>query len=269
MHSSDQIKCCLVQAIDKIEDPKFILTHKDGIELSREEVIDIGQEEWKYKYPEEKTHFTWKFLDHTPDMRIQNQIKAFQTAFNSIEKVTTKKIDFERDQSKETDITVEWMESLHVFDDRLSVLAQAYFFMPNGGKNGVIQFNDSPESKWYFTALGWPVPAYLVDSDHFVPGQRDENGNLIMRASQPVVHISMHELGHTFGLRHDLIHQASLMYPSAKRGYVFGEINRDAFVWQSPDINRWSFYYGDPGTTNTELFRWRDYRTTRSIYERF
>jgi len=269
MHSSDQIKCSLVQEVAKTIKPcKFLLTHKDGLQVSAEE-IDIGQTEWPYKIPKDKWNLTWKFIDHTPDMSIKRQIVGFQTAFNSIEKVSKLKIDYQKDLLQKTDVTVEWLEDIESFNNKLSVLAHAYFWSPNGSKNGVMEFNDSPNSKSYFTPLGWPVPAYLVDNVNFKPGDKNSNGTLIMRASQPTTEITMHEFGHVAGLQHDLIHQNALMYPYVHNGYIGDEVNKQAFEWQLADVERWHFHYEDPGISQSELFRWRDYRTLRTLYERY
>jgi hypothetical protein len=136
--------------------------------------------------------------------------------FNSVEKITSLDIDYQKNNSIKTDFTIAFLKDLHTFDDKLSVLAHAYFYFPNSTKNGVIEFNDSSDSKWYFTPLGWPVPAYLVDPIHFKKGQLDpRNNTLLTRVSQPTIGIGMHELRHSFGCRHDLKDSDSLMHPFA------------------------------------------------------
>ncbi len=261
MHgASDQLKCSLILKDTKTQKTAYELSYLDN------EPIDIGQEEWKYKMP--VGHKTWKFLSHTPDMqRISMQRRAFQTAFNSLEKITKFDIDYEKRNVK-TDFTVDWLTDLSVFGGRLSVLAHAYFFMPNGRKNGVIEFNDSPESKWYFTPLGWPVEAYLVDNVHFTKGQKDSSGNLIMRGSQPATEIGMHELGHSVGLRHDLLDKLALMYPYVKPGYIRNKINKNAFIWQKSDMQRFQHYFGKGKYSLRQIDRWRARRVLRHIYER-
>jgi hypothetical protein len=138
-----------------------------------------------------------------PSQRMQKA--AFQQVFNSVEKITSLDIDYQKNSNLKTDFTIAFLNDLHVFSDKKSVLAHVYFYFPNSAKNGVIEFNDSPQSKWYFTPLGWPVPAFLVDPANFKEGQRDvRTGKLVMRASQRTISIGMHELRHSFGGRHDL-----------------------------------------------------------------
>jgi len=131
-----------------------------------------------------------------------------------------------------------------------------------------MEFNDSIESKWYFTPLGWPVEAYLVDSI-FSPGDTDENGNIIMLESQPTVQIAMHELGHILLGRHDLINKKSMMYPYVKPGYIDGKITKSAFYWDDiTSISRMRKLFGSSGIFNHHLERWRGRRVRESTYRR-
>lgn len=262
---SDQVRCSLVH------NPKgkinYILSTLDG-EIVEE--TDIGQDPWPHRWPENKKQFSWKFIDHTPDMRFNVQRVAFQEAFNSVQKLTNLVIDFEKDSTKKTDITVEWLEDIASFGDSLSVLAHAYLYHPNGTKNGIMEFNDSIESKWYFTPLGWPVEAYLVDPNKFSPGDKNPDGSLKMLYSQPTVQIAMHELGHILIGRHDLINIKSLMYPIVKRGYINGKIYKSAFYWDNiTSIPRMRKLFGSSGIFNHHLDRWRGRRVNESTYRRY
>lgn len=264
---SDQIRCSLLQDLKK-DSINYALTRLDGTTVDE---IDIGQEEWPHRWPKDKKFFSWKFRDHTPDMRFMVQKTAFQTAFNSIEKLTKLKIDFEKNSRLKTDITVEWLEEIEAFDNKLSVLAHAYLYFPKSKKNGVMEFNDSPESKWYFTPLGWPVEAYLVDPVNFTKGQRDpRTGLLIMRASQPTVQIAMHELGHLLFGRHDLLHPDSLMAPFVKPGYIGDKVNKNAFVWDKvSSIPRMTRDFGASNIIARHLALWQARRIRESTYRRF
>lgn len=262
---SDQLRCSFVQKKDKTFD--YVLSHLDGTIVDE---IDIGQEDWPYNWPEGKKLFSWKFVDHTPDMRAKEQIRAAQTAYNSVEKVCGAVIDYHPEMQK-TDLTIEWVENIDVFGGTLGVLAHAYLYFPNSSFNGVIEFNDSEASKWYFTPLGWPVAAYKVDPVNFFPGQRDSNGDLIMRGSQPMVEITMHEVGHSLVGRHDTIHPESMMFPFVKPGYVNGKLREQSFWWDDiTSIPRLQEQFGLParGFRMHWLNRWRYRRTLRHIYER-
>lgn len=264
---SDQIRCSLVQDHSKHDSINYVLSRLDGTLV---EEAEIGQDDWKYRYPKEKKFFTWKFLDHTPDMRAKVQLRAMQEAYNSVQKITELTLDYEKDINKKTDMTVEWIENIQTFDDRLSVLAHAYLYFPNSKKNGVMEFNDSPESKWYFTPLGWPVEAYLVDPINYTKGQSNVGGGLSMLASQSTVKIAMHELGHILGLRHDIINKSSMMYPSVSRSYIGNKIQKKTFHWDSiTSIPRLTESYGSSGIIERILERWRGRRTRKTTYTRY
>lgn len=265
---SDQIRCSLLQDHTDNNSISYALTHLDGTILDE---IEIGQKPWPYHWPKYKKFFSWKFLDHTPDMKFKVQRTAIQTAFNSIEKLTKLKIDFEKNTSIKTDITVEWREDIETFNDNLSVLAHAYLYHPRGEKNGVMEFNDSAESKWHFTPLGWHVPAYLVDSTNFKKGDIDsDTGASLTLPSQPTVQIAMHELGHILFGRHDLLHRESLMAPYVKPGYIDGKINKNAFYWDGiTSIPRMKKAFGLSNILSRTLARWQARRIRESTYRRF
>jgi len=263
---SDQLRCSLVQDHPKNDVIKYILSRADG---TIPEEVEIGQKDWPYRYPKEKKFFDWKFIDHTPDMRDKIQRVAAQEAFNSIQKLTKLKIDYEKDNTKKTDFTIEWLENINEFSGK-SVLAHAWLYYPNSTKNGTIEFNDSLESKWYFTPLGWPVPAYLVDPFHYNPGQTYSNGQLVMLSSQPLVKITMHEFGHVLGLRHDIINRSSMMYPSISHSYINGKIQKKTFYWDSiTSVPRLTESYGSSHIIPRTLDRWRGRRTRESTYKRY
>ena len=264
---SNQIRCSLVQKTDIVEEPKYILSTLDG-EVVNE--IDIGQTPWPHHWPETKKSFTWKFIDNTPDMRAREQRQVFQQAYNSFEKLTNIDLDYEKNVNTKTDSTVEWLEDIATFDNKLSVLAHAYLYFPNSNKNGVIEFNDSPQSKWYFTPLGWPVEAYLVDPVNFTKGQRDGQGNLIMRASQPTLQIAMHEIFHALLGRHDLKNpNESLMGPYVKRGYIGDELQKESFYWDKiSSIPRMQERFGSSNIIDRHLARWRQRRVLDTLYKR-
>lgn len=263
---SDQLRCSLVQENDHQKSINYVLSRLDGTIIDE---IDIGQEDWPHHWPKDKKFFDWRFLDHTPDMRGKEQRVTFQEAFNSIQKLTSIDIDYQPNENIKTDFTIEWLEDIETFGGKLGVLAHAYLFFPNSRKNGVIEFNDSPQSKWYFTPLGWPVEAYLVDPVNFYQGQKDIRGGLIMRASQPALQIGMHEIGHSLFGRHDTIHKESMMYPYVKKGYIGNKIQKENFYWDNiTSIPRMQKLFGKSNILARHLARWRQRRTLDKLYKR-
>ena len=267
LFGSDQILCSLVQENNPGKTINYVMQTLDGEEVKE---IDIGQAVWPHHWPRTKRNFSWKFKDHTPDMSGKAQLTTFQEAFNSFQKLTKLKLDFQKDTGIKTDLNVEWVENIQTFGDKLGVLAHAYLYYPNSKFNGIIEFNDSPESNWFFTPLGWPVEAHLVDSVNFVPGQVDRNNNLIMRASQPTLQIAMHEIFHSLLGRHDLANPTeSLMGPYVKPGYVGGKLQKQNFYWDTvSSIPRMVNRFDSSGIFNHHLVRWRTRRTLRKLYER-
>lgn len=271
INSSDLIRCSLVQ-FGEYNTTKFLYTRSDNTVLTNEEIdkIDIGQEEWKYQMPTGLK--TWKFIDHTPDMRAKEQKIAFIAAFRSIEKLTKLRFDYIHDLNNlnfDTDITIEWKEDIETFDNKLTVLAHAYLYVPGSTKNGVMEFNDSVNSKYHFTPLGEPLEANLIDPNNYTPGQKDAiSGNLIKLKTQPALHIGMHEIGHLLGLRHDLNETNAIMYPYVQKGYINGKVNKNAFTWQKSDVKRLEKYFGKSNILPSRLRRWQARRVMQSIYNR-
>lgn len=265
--SSNQIRCSLVQENNPGKTINYVLSTLDGEEINE---IDIGQNTWNYHWPLDKKYFDWKFLDHTPDMRGKEQLQVFQQAFNSFEQLTKLKIDYQKNVNLKTDLTVEWVENIKTFGNKLGVLAHAYLYYPKSKFNGVIEFNDSVESNWYFTPLGWPVEAHYVDPVNFHPGQTDRNNKLIMRASQPTLQIAMHEIFHSLLGRHDLENpHLSLMGPYVKPGYVRGVLKKENFYWDKiSSIPRMNQRFGSSGILNHHLARWRQRRMLKALYQR-
>ncbi len=262
--SKEIIRCLLIahEPTESFHPPDFQLEYFDGTKVPVEEV-DIGQDKWPYKWPEHQREFTWKLLNHTPDIANElMQVRSFQAAFNSIQKLTTIDIDYLQyvnDQDFQTDFTIEFFQDLDAFGNREGIIAQAYLYHPNSNLNGVIQFNDLTH---IFTPLGWPVKARDVDPDNY------PSDDLTMFHTQSLVHVGMHEIMHAFGYRHDLSNRDSVMYPYAKPGYLKGKINKDAFMWHERDVHRLRDAYGNSHIPAWILTRWQKYRMTRSRFER-
>lgn len=251
----NQIRCALLdpESLKKGE-PHFEFQSEDGDKLSANEIVDIGQTPWGHKYPTSKKNFIWKLENYTPDVAIEYwQRRCFSAMFRTISFIIPRKYKSVRQNTDKADFNISFKDDIEVFDGKLSVLAHAYLYHPNGSKNGIMEFNDSPESKHYFTPFGDALEAYIIDPINYDPGEKWSNGNLKTLRTQPLLEIGMHELKHNHGYRHNLNEESSLMYPYVKKGWkqVRDErgILRDvvdpaAFTWTESDIKRWEEGYG-------------------------
>jgi len=244
---NEVVKCLLLDEPDKTGiHYKFVLEYQDGTVLPQEE-IDIGGAKWKYKYPSTKKKFTWKLLNHSTDFKnARTLVRSLQLSMNSIQLITGLDIDYEQRDVK-TDITKEFFNTLDVFGGRQNILAQAWLYSPNSSKNGVQQYNDKSH---IFTPYGWPVK---------------KDGKVY--ATQPLTEIDMHETMHTFGYRHDLVDNNSLVWPYVKAGYRHDGDNwvlqRSSFVWHERDVHRWHDGYGSSRIPDRWLQRWQNYRINK------
>jgi len=245
----DTIRCALLdpESLKQGED-HFQFQHIDGSPMSPNELVDIGQNPWGHKYPASKTNFLWKLENYSPD--IQNQYwqrRCFATMFRTVGLIIPRRYRSVRQNTDMADFNIRFVDDIDVFGGKLSVLAHAYLFHPNNppGINGLMEFNDSPESKHMFTPFGDTLEAYLVDNINYSKGDKRPDGTLKMLGTQPLLGIGMHELKHNKGYRHNLLESDSLMYPYVKRGYSSdGTINKGAFTWTESDMNRWEEGYG-------------------------
>jgi len=154
---NDIMLCRLLSDGDK----EFMMEYSDGSGVPKDgenDDLDIGQDRWRYKY--EKKILTWKLLNETADFeRVRYLYRAFTVCFRAIGLRCKLKFRRERDISVDTDITIEFTHDLSVFDNRPSVLAQAYLYYPNSRFNGIQQWNDNH----YFTTFGDDVNAHTID----------------------------------------------------------------------------------------------------------
>jgi len=252
----DPIKCAVLLAKNPTPTSEGELTieleHMDGSPVSKNEseLVDIGQEKHPYRYGIDGAQikdFTWSLKNTTDDINARWLKRACAVTFRTIGLLTSNRYRQERNTGIYSHFRDEFTKDLHVFDDRPTVLAQAYLFNPNISNDykGLTQWNDN----YYFTPFGDSLEAYMIDNKHYTEGEKDINGNLKLLASQPFLHINMHEKYHAHGGRHDLNSPESIMYPTAKRGYLtkYNEatatitrtLNKKAFIWTNDDIKRW------------------------------
>lgn len=236
---------CAIQKTD--HGIQTILLHEDNSQLSDNE-LDIGQKQWPYSWPAEIEKFTWRFMNYSPDIPNRYwQMRCFAAMLQSIASIIPKKFDFVPAESK-SHFRIEFTDDIEAFGNP-AVLAQAYLVFPKGSYNGLMQWNDN----WYFTPYGDRMPAHLVQPTKYTEGQKDSNGNLIMLPTESMLHIGMHEFGHTFGFNHDKLDPDSIMYPYAKTGYLNGKINEKAFKWTDKDVAWWHKKYGARSLTKARL----------------
>ena len=262
-----QLKCQI-----EVTDYKFKLTDLQGNEIKEEEIdggtFDIGQDRYPYKW--EKKLLTWKLLNTTNELNAKKVERAVTIAFRSIGLHIPLKFRRERDTTKKTDVTIEFTHDLHVFNDKPSVIAQAYLFHPRSSRNGIVQFNDNH----LFTIYGRTVTAKEYT---LLTGKQVENPANMFKTI-PLLHVLMHELYHMLGYRHDNVERDSIVWPYAKQGMILttgknGIIikqtpNPKAFIWHVRDIARLHEGYGKRLLRFTLIQRMRERRLAMHDFKR-
>jgi len=229
------LKCQLLYSKEGLLQERYRMVNEKGKEEAETPGTDIGQEPWPYKIPEIMEELPWTLINHTPDIVSEYiQQRVFAVAFRSIGLLIKKRYRYV-DNIDDAFFKIEFTHDRSVFGSNASnVLAQAYLYHPNSSFNGVIQFNDN----YYFTPLGKPTSAHLVD-----PTNYPDINTIVKLQTQPTLEIGMHEIKHSHGYRHDLLRQDSLLYPFVKPGYLNGEVNPEAFMWIDTDVDRWQEGY--------------------------
>lgn len=249
MRYDGPVKCTLLlEDPTKPEQVKIELEHEDGSPVLENELVDIGGNRWPHHYPREQHDYTWSFKNHTSDIADKYwQQRCMTATFRTFSLILKNKYRFVKNPGFRTDFLNEFTHDLSVFNDRKSVLAQAYLFHERNSKdvNGLTQWNDNH----FFTPFGDTLPAYLVDPDHYTEGQTNPNGELVTLRTQPMLEIDMHEKYHNHGERHDDDFD-SMLYPIVKPGYAvarkffpdgtntLGTIRKESFLWWGDDIKR-------------------------------
>ena len=133
MKLEGQIKCTYI--LDELKadcDPKMHaqLEYANGDKVSENEV-DIGQEEWPHRIPKTASPLGWHIENYTPDIPDQYwQKRCFAVMFRSVGLIIPFKY-FSTSDPRQAYFKSSMTKDLHVFDDRPSVLAQAYL-LPTG-----------------------------------------------------------------------------------------------------------------------------------------
>ena len=124
---------------------------------------------------------------------------------------------------KNPDIFINFVHSKNdkYLKDKKGVLAYAYY--PKTSKQGKIVFNDD----YVWSVNGKPVPAWKVDNRY------DRTSKTKLR-SYSIVHVCIHELGHSLGLTHDAYDTNSVMWWQYN-----GKMNLSSY-----DVNRICEKYG-------------------------
>lgn len=244
------IKCTLLlEDPTKPKDVKIRLEHEDGNPVSLSEFVDIGRTRWPHHWPEEVIKdCTWSFKNYSSDIASMYwQQRCMTATFRTFSLIIKAKYHFIKNPGFRTTFLNEFTHDLSVFNNRASVLAQAYLFHPSNPDtiNGLTQWNDNH----FFTPFGDSLPAYLVDKEHYTEGQTNSRGELVTLATQPLLEIDMHEKYHNHGEYHDDDFD-SMLYPIVKPGYnthrkwfpdgtnTKGTVRKESFLWWGDDVTR-------------------------------
>ena len=183
--------------------------------------IEEKQTHWKHKW--NKQTVTYALQKDTEDIegrRIEE--RAVNLAFLTWNIEIPLKLKSVRGR-KTPDIYINFVHAKNdaYLKNKKNVLAYAYF--PKTSKQGKIVFNED----YLWTVNGKPILAWKVDSRY------DKSSRTKLR-SYNMVHVLIHELGHSLGLTHDVSDKRSVMWWQYN-----GQMNLSVY-----DINRICEKYG-------------------------
>jgi len=154
------------------------------------------QTEWRHKWELDVMYYD--IISPCRTMEMKKVKKALNLAMTTwdLEIPVKFKSNWNNYRNPTSNITIDFKTSDedHYFKDRPSVLAYAYF-PGQGDVSGKVVFNND----YIWSTNGKPISGKKAKEEGWVENAYDDN----QLRTYNIIHVLIHELGHTLGLRHD------------------------------------------------------------------